>query len=282
MKKCIVCKQKSVLKITRKEFSIFECNNCGMIFVNPDQIDSNYYQQYEEDISSPMLYYKSIEEYDRRSFKKRLQFMDKYFPEKGSLLEIGSNTGTFLRVAKEHGWSVYGVEPNKAICEEFKKKVKDIPIYNCFFDEKFVKNTTRKYDLIYSSDVIEHVPDPVSFLVNARKLLKKDGHIVIVTPDFDSLLTRLFQIKPTEHLVYLNKKNIKLLYKKAGLSIVNVQNIHRYRNVKAMLYSTTFTDKNNLDVLMVMVKFINFFRLNHLAEYFVNFFKEDLLIISKS
>jgi 2-polyprenyl-3-methyl-5-hydroxy-6-metoxy-1,4-benzoquinol methylase len=281
MKNCIVCNKKSRLKLKRKGFLLFECTHCCMIFVDPDQIGNDYNQQYEKDISSPMLYYKNIKGYDKRTFLKRLQFLDKYFPKKGSLLEIGSNTGTFLEIAKEYGWDVSGVEPNKSICKDFIKKKKNISMYNDFFNKEFVKNHNRKYDLLYSSDVIEHIPDPISFLKNYKKLLKKDGIIVTITPDFDSFLTKLFQIKPTEHLIYLNKKNIELLFSKADLKIVEVRNIHRFRNIKAMLYSTTFTDGNNAGKMMNLVKLINILRLNYLVEFFIDLFKEDILIISK-
>lgn len=281
MKNCIVCRKKSKLKFLHKEFSIYQCENCSVIFVDPDQIDGKYYMQYVKDISSTLLYYKNIEEYDRRSFVKRLRFLDRYFPRKGSLLEIGSSIGTFLQTAKDYGWKVTGIEPNKKICEQFTKKNKNIKVFNTFFDNSFIKFYPKKYDLVYSSDVIEHTPDPVSFLENSRKLLKKDGLIVVVTPDFDSFLTKLFQIKPTEHLIYLNEDNIRQLYKEAGLKILEVVKIHRYRNIKGMLHSTTFTDKNNFGAMMIVVKLINALGLNFLIEFFLDLFKEDLLIVAK-
>lgn len=280
-KKCILCKNDSKVKFNYKGFDILECKQCFMIFVDPDSIEKNYKEQYEKNISSPMDYYKAIESYDIRSFKERLIYLEKYFQKPKTLLEIGSNTGTFLKTAVNKGWKVTGIEPNKKICNEFINNNKNIKIYNTFFDKKFVSKHKKKYDLIYSSDVIEHVPDPVEFMSLAKRLLKKDGFIVTITPDFDNILSKLFQIKPTEHLIYLNRKNILELYKKSKLNILEVKNIHRYRNLNAMLYSTTFTDKNNTGGLIKIVKYINIFRLNYFIEFFLDFFKEDLLIVSK-
>jgi 2-polyprenyl-3-methyl-5-hydroxy-6-metoxy-1,4-benzoquinol methylase len=230
-----------------------------------------------------MNYYKSIKDYDTRSFLKRLEYLKKYFPKPGTLLEIGSGFGTFLKVAKKLGWKPTGIEPNKASYNYFKKTLKDnITVYTGFFDEKFVKKHRKKYDLIYSGDVIEHVLDPVSFLKAAKSVVKNNGYIVTVTPDFDNVLTKLFQIKPTEHLIYLHKRNLKELFKKAGLKIIEVKNIHRYRSMEAMEYSTTFTDKNNRGGFMYLVRLINRLKLDYIVERFVDIFKEDLLIIAKT
>src|SRR5476649_2203711 len=97
MYKCPVCNSNkcNIYKII-KNFRLLSCLNCSMVFIDPLQISPEYDNQYKKNISSPMLYYKNIEEYDERSFIKRLHLLDKYFPQKGTLFEVGSNTGTFL------------------------------------------------------------------------------------------------------------------------------------------------------------------------------------------
>lgn len=278
---CTICLTKSKLKIRHRNFEIYECPKCEFIFVDPEQIGKDYLEQYKKDLSSPLEYYNSTQEYDKKTFLNRLMYLKKFFPNGASLLEIGSSIGTFLIAAKELGWKPTGVEPNKKIYREFKSKHKDILMINDFFDEKFIKNHKKRYDLIYSSDVIEHVPDPVKFLVWSSKLIKKKGLIVTVTSDFDSILTKLLQVKPTEHLIYLNKRNIKIIYKKAGLKLLEVKNVHRFYNVQGMLYSTTFTDKNNTPDFMLLVKLINILHLNKLIEFILSLFKEDLLIVAQ-
>ncbi len=41
----------------------------------------------------------------------------------------------------------------------------------------------EKYDFIIASHVIEHIPDPISFLQNCEKLLKPNGVLFLVIPD---------------------------------------------------------------------------------------------------
>lgn len=281
MNYCIVCNKESIPKFVYRGFTILECLKCKMIFVDPKQIDKNYREQYIKNESSPMEYYQNTRIYDQKSFRERITYLDKFFPNKGLLLEIGSSIGTMLEIAKKCGWRTAGIEPNKFASRIFNKRNEDITIFNCFFDEKFVSIHKRKYELIYSSDVIEHTKDPLLFLRLSGKLLKKGGLIVTITPDFDNPLSKLFQIKPTEHLLYFSRRNIDTLYKKAGLKIIEIRNIHRERSIRAMFYSTTFTDSNNKKKLMPIIKLITNFKIHFLVEAVLRLFNEDLMIISR-
>jgi hypothetical protein len=60
-----------------------------------------------------------------------------------------------------------------------------------------------------------------------------------------------------------------------------VKNIHRYRNLNGMLYSTTFTDKNNRGNLYGLVKLINLFKIKKFVEFILDFFKEDIFVVSR-
>jgi len=252
-----------------------------MIFINPSEIQGNYLKQYENDKSSPVKYYTLTESYDRKSYIEKLNLLDKYFPDKGTLLEIGSNVGTFLVAAKKHGWDVSGVEPNKRACKYVRGIDKEITVYNRYFDNKFLADHQKKYDMIFSSDVIEHMTDPVKFLSISRALLKAGGIVVIITPDFDCLLTKIFQIKPTEHLTYMKKSNIDGLFSASKLRILETLNTHRCKSAKAVLYSTTFTNDDNKASLMFIVKMVKALHLYFLVEWVLDLFKEELMIIAR-
>ena len=48
---------------------------------------------------------------------------------------------------------------------------------------------SEKYDLIISNQVIEHIRDPSTYIVEAKRVMRKDGMLVLATPD---RTTRLF------------------------------------------------------------------------------------------
>src|SRR5438067_1547765 len=143
---CIVCEGKSELKQKVNNFAILSCKSCGMIFVDRNQIARNYQKQYENNITSTMKYYSSIQHYDIKSFYKRLDYLKKYYTEPDTLFEIGSGMGTFLKIAIQLGWQVAGTEPNKRIYSFFKKETPHIKLYNSFFDQQFIAGHKAKYD----------------------------------------------------------------------------------------------------------------------------------------
>ena len=57
----------------------------------------------------------------------------------------------------------------------------------------------KKFDLITLNKVLEHVENPVNFLKNSIKFLKKDGLIYIEVPDSKAKI-KLIGIRPGEKL----------------------------------------------------------------------------------
>jgi len=64
-----------------------------------------------------------------------------------------------------------------------------------------------------------------------------------VTPDIDSLLGRLLQIKPVEHLVYFTRESLRRSAETAGFQSVAVTRWGRRRSIAAMSHSTTFSPR---------------------------------------
>lgn len=106
-------------------------------------------------------------------------------PLNAAILDVGTSTGTNLRLLKEMGFTNFlGLDRSpEAIhwCEEKglgtvrQGDVCAIP----FPDESF--------DLILATDIIEHVDDDQKALQELQRILKKSGHIVITVPVFPSL-----------------------------------------------------------------------------------------------
>jgi 2-polyprenyl-3-methyl-5-hydroxy-6-metoxy-1,4-benzoquinol methylase len=67
----------------------------------------------------------------------------------------------------------------------------------------------NQYDVIFFMDVIEHLRNPASALLNIRKLLKKDGILIINTPNALSILNLAICVLRRKKIVnYFDKKNL--------------------------------------------------------------------------
>ena len=104
----------------------------------------------------------------------------------GSVLDVGPGLGTFLRVARERGWSVHGVEISR-FASDFIRRRHQVDVFTGDLTT-FAAQTDRTFDLVTFWDSIEHVAQPLEVLQAARRLLRDGGHLIITTDNFDCLV----------------------------------------------------------------------------------------------
>ena len=97
-----------------------------------------------------------------------------------SVLDIGAHCGFFLRVAKERGWQVFGIEPAEPLVRFARDKNGLDTIQRAFFDKHSFSG--MDFDLITMFDVLEHLADPVGILRTARERLRSGGLVICKVP----------------------------------------------------------------------------------------------------
>ncbi|MDY0884060.1 class I SAM-dependent methyltransferase [Dongia soli] len=110
------------------------------------------------------------------------------------ILEIGSGCGAFVvRGRAGYGLDVYGVEPslgefsaNLSVCREMLDHFAQPA--DCVLDAQgealpFADNS---FDVVHSSNVLEHVADPEKTLAEAMRVLRPGGLLHIVVPNYGS------------------------------------------------------------------------------------------------
>ena len=137
-----------------------------------------------------------------------------------SILEIGCGGCTILSDLKKNGYEVIGIDPSP-ISTVTANKI-SFRIINDFFPTELFKD---KVDLIYHSDVLEHIPDPVTFLKNQTKQLSDNGLIIIAVPDSsESIALGDSSMALHQHINYFNKESLRNTINAAGLSIIELKN----------------------------------------------------------
>jgi len=134
------------------------------------------------------------------------------------ILEIGgSDSRLATKVLKQNPniqkWVV--VEPS------FKKKVDNpkIDYIDRFFDKNFKVN--EKFNMIVSSQVIEHAYDTNEFLENVRSLLNNGEYHIFACPYFDKyLINRYANAINFEHTLFLTEEIFDYLISKNNFKIV--------------------------------------------------------------
>lgn len=132
--------------------------------------------------------------------------------------EIGCGDGYLLQELKRLGYDVLGIEPSYSSVSE---KKQDISIINDFYPNS---RPPHKSDYIIHYDVLEHIPNPESFIAEHGKDLHEDGKIIIAVPDCGPFLA-MGDISPLvhEHFNYFDETSLQLTVEKAGFDVIAIE-----------------------------------------------------------
>ena len=175
---------------------------------------------------------------------------------KNSILEIGSNDGTFLKNIKDLSKAnVLGIDPSDYMCKIASKK--GIKTLNKFFNyqsSKLIEKKYGKFDFLYGANVFNHIDDPENFLKGCKLITKPKGKIILEVPDLDSLFKGIgFDTIYHEHRNYFSKISLLTIFKKVNLEIIRFEYIDYMsgsirifaRNNKFKKLNIKFKDKRN-------------------------------------
>ncbi len=186
---------------------------------NNDSMDinlSNHYLRYQ-------LIYENIKEYIEAN---NINFQLK-------LLDVGCGPGnlvTFLSPIKN--LILYGCDISENSLKIAKKK--GMNVTKCNLWDKF-PFSDEYFDIIVATEVIEHIFDTENFINEIRRILKKDGLLVITTPNVASLGRRIMlllginpilEYKLSEgagHIRYFTFKDLKFFLIENGFKIIKME-----------------------------------------------------------
>jgi len=206
-------------------YKLKECSTCSIVYASevPNLCLSSEYNNAifksegeAEDASITYFKYIKKEILSNRVTKKNI-----------NILDIGCGNGFFLNLLENDGYRLCeGIEPSiEAINNNNNNNIK---IHHGLFDNIELDN---KYDLITCFMTLEHIEDLNSFITKAKKILNKQGTIVFVVHNYESLLNKIFKSKSPiidiEHYQLFNKKSISFFINKFfsnSLRIIDLKN----------------------------------------------------------
>jgi 2-polyprenyl-3-methyl-5-hydroxy-6-metoxy-1,4-benzoquinol methylase len=218
------------------EFSVVECDACGLASTQPRLRPEQFAQFY------PDTYYHVEPETSSgteqaavtvgqrgclggRVERWRLEAIVRYGPYRslharrpGRLLDVGCGDGDLAVTFAGHGWSVAGVEPSALAAARASTKGVEVHC-GTLEDAPWAHGT---FDAIVFAHSLEHVPDPAATLSRAATLLRSGGMLVIAVPNFGSWQRRVFgarwfQLDLPRHLQHFDARTLAALVRRAGL-----------------------------------------------------------------
>jgi 2-polyprenyl-3-methyl-5-hydroxy-6-metoxy-1,4-benzoquinol methylase len=252
---CILCNSNSELifnnlngYIKESYYDIYNCKNCNLNFINPiidsknvyDSIyrNSNFltgYNRYRnyfnciKNMNNPLSYLSNQEPIfwaikDILNTEKKISNNNKF-----NILEIGSGLGYLTYALSKEGHKVLGIDISEKAINEATSKFGNLFI-NSDIDNHI--NTGKKYDFIVLTEVIEHIPDPLTFLSGLKLLLNENSKIILTTPNKSIYPNNVFWETelPPVHYWWFSENSIINISKRIGYN-VKFYNFSKFNNI---------------------------------------------------
>ena len=215
--------------VSKEKFTIVKCGKCGFNFTNPRPIENELYKYYESndyvshsDTNKGLInsLYHTVRKYTLKRKVKLINTLSK----KGSILDIGSGTGHFLKACNENGWRTTGIEPSESTR---KTAIKNLNLD--IREENQIELLEHKtFDVITMWHVLEHVPKLNERIEEINNLLKEEGTLIIAVPNRMSYDARIYKenwagYDVPRHLYHFSPEDIKNLFEKHGFEVVKIK-----------------------------------------------------------
>lgn len=209
------------------------CLHCGLIYLSPRMTESEladfYAEQYRlvnEGSSEPTA--RNLANQRGRA-ELLLVFCRPFITTVRQHLDIGCSIGLLLNHFQEaYHCRPVGIEPNDV--HRLHARKEELSVYGTL--DELEKNEKDRFDLVSMVHVLEHLPDPVGYLVHLREdLLAPDGWMLLEVPNLyahDS-----FEIA---HLVSYSSHTLAQVLEKSGFDVLKLEQHGRPRSQLLPLY----------------------------------------------
>ncbi len=215
---CPACLTSEALHAGAKDgYDLWRCTNCKTVRVSP--------QPTAEQLSAFYSAYTGTCDYNKKRSRKiqrsrarikRLMGMHSGM----DFLDVGCNYGFGVAAAADLGLNATGIDIDdvaiNACREQFGRQGR--------FEFRTVQDhaaSGAKSDIVYTSEVIEHTPDPNSFAAAMGHILRPNGLLYLTTPDGGHCrvprdFAKWEQVIPPEHLTYFTRRGLKTMLLRYG------------------------------------------------------------------
>ena len=166
------------------------------------------------------------------------------------ILDVGCGTGVNARHLAARGHSVFGIDLAPTAVRQFclagfKGTVADVT--------EGIPAADGQYDLIFASEVIEHLADTESFLKELNRVTKPGGRLILTTPNSAFWVYRIFavlgstvtDVQHPGHVRFFSKTSLSDRIAAAGYEVEAVAARHIYLIVSGAMAnrSSAFLEK---------------------------------------
>ena len=223
------------ISLNKYATNLFFCNDCHHFQIHY-LLSNDFYDNYiyDENITNNTTIW---------NYQEQLQLLESRANSKNLFLEIGCGIGNVLEIVKDRYTNVLGIEPSEEWCLLLEQK--KIPYIKGYFKKELIAE--RKCDVFFSTQVFEHLENPLEVLKDIHAVCNDGAVGCIIVPDGQKLWEeKTYNGLISQHINYFSPLSLSLLAYKAGFLVDNC-NIKYYnddsvRNIVAILRKSKAAD----------------------------------------
>ncbi|MCR9140727.1 MAG: class I SAM-dependent methyltransferase [bacterium] len=231
---CVACGSEASREHLRKnDFQYHLCDECGSLYCNPRPSEAALDKLYENSESARFWatrFFPAVAEARREKlFRPKAEQVKALCDSAGLTIEticdVGAGYGIFLEeLAKVFpGVKLYGVEPSPELSERCREA--GIETFEGMAEDS--GEWAGRFDLVISSEVIEHVFTPRRFVEAVARLVRPGGHMLLTGLGYEgfdilTLQEKSNSIFPPHHINFISIAGFERLFTACGLTDVAV------------------------------------------------------------
>ena len=207
-----------IYRIKGVDFPMLECVSCGLAFVGarpPQDAMDDWYQDFShpdyaqsviQRAATPVLRWllgrarplagddglvkTAMAGVRMRTWRRLLsKYHAEWVERPCDCLDVGCGNGVWMAAQRRWGFRCEGVEPDKRAAAKARAlgfPVRAGDLLNAGYPE-------ARFDFVHFSHVLEHVRDPLGVLVEAARITRPGGRVVVVVPNHNGVPARAFR-----------------------------------------------------------------------------------------
>lgn len=225
---------------------IVQCDHCGLMYAHPlhRDVDVNLIREFDpnwvfENSTTKNKWRLDKELLQVRDYRDTKKILAREFPDRGTLVEIGSGMGYLLNFFREDGWTTIGIDPNVGLCMYARNKLGLTVIPGTLDEANFAPESISVVTMMH---VIEHVPDPMSIFREVYRILKVGGYFILETPRYDTLMFKLLgrrerSLSCDGHIYFFTTRTLADMATNAGFHIIRTDYVGRSLTLERLCYN---------------------------------------------
>ena len=217
---------KQDLRDDKVRYKVFKCKDCKHIQLIPKPSKEDDREFYDKNLQDKRrqkeIEFEKLKINNQFDTERHVRLIISLCKDKNcKILDIGSGYGFFVNGLHERQFTnVTGIEISKER-REISQANGPVKILDCDINDP--DSDIGMFDIITLFHVLEHVADPIGFLKNISKIMKRNGTLICEVPNVREMLldhseeyNDFYWIRA--HLNYFSDVSLSLCFEKAGFN----------------------------------------------------------------